>query len=353
MELIEVNFNDEGDIIDTLSGKILKDTPEERVRQRFINILQSDYGYPKNIIAREVPVQQGSKILSSDDGAEIRADIVVYTSKKACLERDQGNILFVVECKKPNATEGYSQLVSYIFNTSAVGGVWTNGNGISVYKKKTGGEVGLDEILTLPRYRENWSGSGSIPSKSELPRPHNVRFLLSSCHNKLYGRGMENEDFDLAMDMKKDILKISEVSISGVYCKHIDEAEWTVNSRFRVFTFPDAENFGNRKMTADQLEFDSGDILYDMIEYHDSVEIAYFFDPVIMLMGDTRVEDNCPPSIDSLHLVRIEANSQLKIGAYVPHFIPYAIDSIAKALFILPEKHNVFLLPLDDAISSY
>lgn len=100
MELIEVNFNDEGDIIDTLSGKILKDTPEERVRQRFINILQSDYGYPKNIIAREVPVQQGSKILSSDDGAEIRADIVVYTSKKACLERDQGNILFVVECKK-------------------------------------------------------------------------------------------------------------------------------------------------------------------------------------------------------------------------------------------------------------
>lgn len=39
--------------------------------------------------------------------------------------------------------------------------------------------------------------------------------------------------------MKKNILKISEVSISGVYCKHIDEAEWTVNSRFRVFTFPD------------------------------------------------------------------------------------------------------------------
>ena len=153
--------------------------------------------------------------------------------------------------------------------------------------------------------------------------------------------------------MKKNILKISEVSISGVYCKHIDEAEWTVNSRFRVFTFPDAENFGNRKMTADQLEFDSGDILYDMIEYHDSVEIAYFFDPVIMLRGDTRVEDNCTPSIDSLHLVRIEANSQLKIGAYIPHFIPYAIDSIAKALFILPEKHNVFLLPLDDAISSY
>lgn len=31
MEIIEVIFNEDGDIIDTLSGKILKDTPEERV----------------------------------------------------------------------------------------------------------------------------------------------------------------------------------------------------------------------------------------------------------------------------------------------------------------------------------
>ena len=118
MEIAEVNFNENGDIIDVLSGKILKDTPEERVRQRFINILQSDYGYPKANIAREIPIQQGSKILSSDDGAEIRADIVVYTSKKACLEKDQGNILFVVECKKPNVTEGYAQLVSYFQHLS-------------------------------------------------------------------------------------------------------------------------------------------------------------------------------------------------------------------------------------------
>ena len=163
-EIKEINFNETGDIIDTLSGISLKDTPEERVRQRFIGILQTDYGYPKANIAREVPVQQGSKILLSTDEAEIRADIVVYANKKACLERDQGNILFVVECKKPTVTEGYTQLVSYIYNTSAIGGVWTNGEGMYVYKKRNGGEIGLDEILTLPRYREGWSGGDSIPS---------------------------------------------------------------------------------------------------------------------------------------------------------------------------------------------
>lgn len=34
-EIKEINFNETGDIIDTLSGISLKDTPEERVRQKF------------------------------------------------------------------------------------------------------------------------------------------------------------------------------------------------------------------------------------------------------------------------------------------------------------------------------
>ena len=60
-EIKEINFNETGDIIDTLSGISLKDTPEERVRQRFFGILQTEYSFPYAIIAREVPVQQGSK----------------------------------------------------------------------------------------------------------------------------------------------------------------------------------------------------------------------------------------------------------------------------------------------------
>ena len=202
----DIEYNDVGLIIDCLTSTPIKETPEEIVRQRFIKILQTDYGYPKDCILREVPVQSGSSILTNEsDGSPIRADIVVYKDKRSALKKDQGNILFVVECKKPNVKEGYNQLVSYIFNTSAVGGVWTNGEGISVYKKKQN-EIGLEEILSLPRYRENWQDEDAIPSKSSLPRPHNVRFLLSTCHNKLYGRGMENEDFDLAMDMVRILL---------------------------------------------------------------------------------------------------------------------------------------------------
>ena len=228
MRLQEIGYNDDGLIVDSISGIPLRDTPEERVRQRFIAILQSDYGYPKEVIQREVPIQSGSSLLLDEtDGSPIRADIVIYNSKKAAVNRDQGNILFVVECKQPNVTDGYAQLVSYIFNTSAIGGVWTNGEGISVYRKNKS-NIGLDEILSLPRYREEWQDGDEIPNKSSLPRPQNIRFLLASCHNKLYGRGMENEDFDLAMDMVRILLaKIEDETAPGENPRF-----WITNSEY-------------------------------------------------------------------------------------------------------------------------
>ena len=97
-----MTFSEDGSIIDVISGQLLKDTPEERVRQQFINLLQVDYGYPIDLIRREIPIQQESKImLNKTDGSEIRADIVIYISKKAAVELDQGNIFFIVECKQP------------------------------------------------------------------------------------------------------------------------------------------------------------------------------------------------------------------------------------------------------------
>lgn len=226
----ELNFDENGCLIDCLTGKPVKDAPEERVRQKFLSILQTDYGYSKDVIAKEVPIQSGSKILLDSEGAPIRADIVVYRDKNAAQARDQGNILFVVECKKPNGTEGHNQLVSYIFNTSARGGVWTNGDGISIFKVRDSGEPGLDEALSLPSAGESWTKEDPIPDKTNLPRPKNIRFLLSSCHNKLYGRGMENADFDLAMDMVRILLaKIQDETSTGKKPKF-----WISDSEFKT-----------------------------------------------------------------------------------------------------------------------
>lgn len=46
----DIEYNDVGLIIDCLTGTPIKETPEEIVRQRFIKILQTDYGYPKDCI---------------------------------------------------------------------------------------------------------------------------------------------------------------------------------------------------------------------------------------------------------------------------------------------------------------
>lgn len=216
--LEEIIFDEEGFIIDYLTEKSIKDTPEERVRQKFVKILHTDYGYPKELIRTEIPIQSGSKILLNEiDATPIRADIVVYKTEKAASEKDQGNIMFVVECKQPNVEKGHNQLVSYMFNTSALGGIWTNGESLSVFRR-TQDLIGTEEIVNIPRYRESWVSNDTIPAKKDLPRPHNVRFILSTCHNKLYGRGMENEDFDLAMDMVRILLaKIQDEISPGSY----------------------------------------------------------------------------------------------------------------------------------------
>lgn len=53
-----------------------------------------------------MPIQHGSKELRDKDGNPVRADIVVYASKAACLNRDQGKINFVVECKQVRRRAG-------------------------------------------------------------------------------------------------------------------------------------------------------------------------------------------------------------------------------------------------------
>ena len=202
-----VNFNDEGKIVDFLSEELLEDRPEERVRQKYMNILVEEYGYSKSQIAREVGIYYGSKELLDNDGNPVRADIVVYENAIACRQRNQGKILFIVECKAPNQTEGYNQLVSYIYNTSASGGVWYNGNGtdfeIAYFRRLHEPNNKLVEWPGLPRKNECWDIFGRR-KKSQLKKIYNVKALLHLCHNKLYARGSEEDD--LTMEMVRIIL---------------------------------------------------------------------------------------------------------------------------------------------------
>lgn len=205
MDQFDVPLINGSKLADFLSGDLLEARPEELVRQRYLRILHFEYQYPKDVLAREVPIIYGSRELVDRLGDPVRADIVIYSSARACAARNQGKISLIVECKQPNEEGGYNQLVSYIYNTSAEGGVWFNGDLIAYFRRLVTPSNSLVPWTGLPRRGEAWDALGRR-KKADLRRPKDIRGLLRRCHNKLHGRGVDGEEEDLTMDMVRLIL---------------------------------------------------------------------------------------------------------------------------------------------------
>lgn len=148
------------DDLDFATGKPIRASrPEEIVRQEYERVLVHDYGYLKKEIEIEVPIPRGS---SRRD----RADIVVYSSDT---DRDPAtDILGIVETKKRGATDGLAQLKSYMTATSAVWGVWTDGDDIRYLCKPLGQHrVYDDQLHNIPARGQTLSDVGRL-TKEEL-----------------------------------------------------------------------------------------------------------------------------------------------------------------------------------------
>lgn len=74
-----------------ITGKMRKDTPEERIRQDVSRSLVEEYGYNKENIDIEFPVKMGR--------ARKRIDIVIFNEGS---EHKQENIYTIVEVKTEN-----------------------------------------------------------------------------------------------------------------------------------------------------------------------------------------------------------------------------------------------------------
>jgi hypothetical protein len=102
-------------IFDVIRRKYVLLTPEEWVRQHFINYLINHCLYPKSLMAIE------KKVIVN--GASQRADIVVYSRN--------GQPLMVVECKAPDvelSNSTFAQAARYNLILGAKYLVITNGN---------------------------------------------------------------------------------------------------------------------------------------------------------------------------------------------------------------------------------
>lgn len=184
----------DGRIIDFLDATLTRpNTPEERVRQDYARKLHHEYGYEKDRLVFSAPISIGSE--------RRFADIVVYENATAAQRRDQSRIRIVVETKAPDIKSGLTQLQSYIFASSAEGGVWINQTDAPKYFHRVAGR--LDEWPNVPHANEEWEAIGKHKKRNLRP-PHNLVETFKRCHNALYKVGIDSED--LAMDMVRIIL---------------------------------------------------------------------------------------------------------------------------------------------------
>jgi type I restriction enzyme M protein len=102
--------------------KAIKLTPEEAIRQLYLQVLTDRLHYPLSRIQVEYGVNFGREVK--------RADIVV-------MDKDRPTTVYMlVELKKPKLKDGKDQLRSYCNATGSPIAVWTNGDQISYYQRK-------------------------------------------------------------------------------------------------------------------------------------------------------------------------------------------------------------------------
>ncbi len=183
----------DGKRIDFLTGKQVKDTPEEYVRQNLERALVRQYGYAKDHCAPEVPIKVGS--------SRKRVDVVVWREGDV---HGQEHAYILVECKKSGTsakgkTDGVDQLKSYMAAClNAKFGLWTNGDDRYCFAKRTDakGNHAFEEIVEIPGFGQS-EEDAQRPTRKDLvsATADNLTFAFRRCHNYIAGsEGMQKQE---------------------------------------------------------------------------------------------------------------------------------------------------------------
>ena len=201
-----------GMIRDAISNKLIKKTPEEEVRQIYLQKLIKEYKYPKSHIKTEVRIQSGQTETKKP------ADIVVFRNDKNF--RPEENAYIVVELKRLDKKDGKEQLKSYINSTTAEFAVWFNGKDIAYFQYSKDPRKHL-EIPDIPKYGESLKDIGLYKKKDLVPASE-LKTVFETIHNYIYA----NEGY-LKDKVFNEVLKL-------IFIKMIDERSSSADCDFRI-----------------------------------------------------------------------------------------------------------------------
>ena len=288
--------------------KEIKLTPEEVVRQLFLEVLMDNYAYPADRIALEYEVSFGRE--------KKRADIVVFDKDKSTTP------YIIVELKKPKLKDGKEQLKGYCNATGAPIGVWTNGDSISFYHRRDPNY--FEDITKIPTAHEKLS---DVLSEQWTIDDLIKKDKLITERKSLKGLILEMEDEVLAnagVDVFEELFKL-------IFTKLYDEMESGRNKK-RHLHFRNSGDTETELKTKIQELFDNAKNRWDGVFSPDAkIELTTSHLSVcVSSLQDVKLFNSNLDVVDDAFEYLINKSSKGEKGQY---FTPrYVIDMCVKML---------------------
>ncbi|MFF1602452.1 restriction endonuclease subunit M [Streptomyces mirabilis] len=204
----QVTVLEEGQVVDYITGKAIKETPKEKVRQRIARALVHEHGIDPHDMARDFPVT-----VSPEDAPRKRtkkADIAIFESGAP---HSTANLRRVVVCKPEpkrgknvvklrepeDAQKDLDELKELMGNEDrprCADGMWTDGVDF-FFLKKVIGDFGADyEDRSDWEVADGTIGSRTVASHQRLRRaePEMLKTSFRRCHNYIHGNEGMSKD---------------------------------------------------------------------------------------------------------------------------------------------------------------
>ena len=211
-ETIEILEIPDGKIADFITGKWVKETELEQVRQNFERTLVEEYEYPASDIRVEFPI----KIWDGDKQKSKKAAVAVMVK-----DTEDPFVLILIAGPKANPTDktgGANEIEQWLVDTpSAEYGCWTNGIELIYFqKRKTKFETDVFPVNDFPRYGEDAASIYTTDRRRlRAATGNNLLNAFERCHHYIHGNQGGSKEQIFWEFLKLLFAKIEDETLSG------------------------------------------------------------------------------------------------------------------------------------------